>query len=275
MDGQRLGISRRAANGDAGAGGGQRGKQDELAEVFPADAADGGEEDGGRGVCGRVARRRGGEGNRVGEQDGVFRRQAGGGEKVEIAGVEEGVADAGRERIERPAVRHKLVVRGTTLLGEVVDLKDDALVFPNEAGDDMGDEAVLPERVVVEMPEVGRAAERFGGGGAEGLSQVFGGVVVRRREVVEAGDGVECGMQGARRSRHGLGRDAPATWRRVAGEDDVPDAGGGEGLRGGFDHSRHAAGSEVIVDDGDVHGAAFQSPTGLAKWKPQISKPRR
>ena len=172
MDGQRGGIAWRAADGEAGACGGERGKEDELAEVFSADAADGGEEDGGGRIDHRgakVAEGRRGEGNRVGEQGGVLRGEAGSGEDPQIAGIEEGVADTGREWIERPAIRDELIVRGAALLGEVVDLEDEALVFPGEAGDDVGDEAVFPERVIVKMPDVGLAAEGFGGGGAEGL----------------------------------------------------------------------------------------------------------
>lgn len=55
------------------------------------------------------------------------------------------------------------------MFGEVVNLEDKALVSSGKAGDDFREQAVFPERVVVEMPDVGRAAERVGGGGAEGV----------------------------------------------------------------------------------------------------------
>ena len=60
VDGKRVGIERRAADGEPGAGGREGGEENEFAEVFPADAADGGEEDGGGGVAEGARTRRGG-----------------------------------------------------------------------------------------------------------------------------------------------------------------------------------------------------------------------
>jgi hypothetical protein len=81
-----------------------------------------------------------------------------------------------------------LIVHGATLFGEVVDLKQQSLVFPGKPGDDVRDEAIFPKRVIVEMPEVGRAAEGGGGSDAERLCQGFGGVITGCREVFEAGN---------------------------------------------------------------------------------------
>ena len=90
---------------------------------------------------------------------------------AEVAGIEEGVADARGERIERGVVRDERIVRGAAGFGEVVDLQDKSLAGIGEAGDDFRQKGVFPERVVVEMPDVGRGSEgwrwRWSGGWSE------------------------------------------------------------------------------------------------------------
>ena len=83
VDGEGVGIERRAADGEPGVRRGEGGEEDELAEVFPADAADGGEEDGGGEITAEARGRegRGGEGNWIGEEGGVFGRESGVGEE--------------------------------------------------------------------------------------------------------------------------------------------------------------------------------------------------
>ena len=163
VDGEGFGIVRRATDGEPGVRRGEGGEEDEFAQVFPANATDGGEEDGrgGRGVY------RGGDGNGVGEKLGVFRGESGVGEDLEIAGIEEGVADAWGKWIEGPAIGDERIVPRPAGFREVVDLQDETLTIGGKAGDDFRDEDVFAEGVVVKVPDIGRAAEGFGGGGAE------------------------------------------------------------------------------------------------------------
>ena len=69
-----------------------------------------------------------------------------------------------------------------------MDVEQERLARGGELRDDMRDEAVFPERVVVEMPDVRRATEGVGGGLAEGFQQGCGVGISWFGQVAESGD---------------------------------------------------------------------------------------
>ena len=137
-------------------------------------------------------------------------------------------------------------------------VEDDASAIGGQHGRGAGERGILAEGMVVKMPDVGRAAQRLfcrmPQAFQKGLRGRHGGVV----PVSKAVDDPQRQVFGVRRTLTNK-NDVFGGWQR------------------GADHLRHAARPEMIVDDGDPHALPLpdQSPMGLMKWKPQISKPSR
>ena len=94
-------------------------------------------------------------------------RKPGVGKMSKVAAVQKSVVDAWGKRIEFFAISDQRIVRGPSLFGEVVDLEDKPLTRFGQVGDDFWKQTIFSQRVIVEMPNVGRTAEGFGRGGAE------------------------------------------------------------------------------------------------------------
>lgn len=222
------------------------GPEEEFANIFSADGPGGVGDDG---VGGGGDRGGGGEGgDRVGEKADVVSGDPGAGEHGGVAGGEGGVEHVGGAGVKpgpeevgvlvREALKEEGVVAGPEVFGEVVELEKQGVALSGEPFDEGGESEVFPEAVVVDVPEVGRAAEAFYGAIEELPVKVFG---VGGASIGEFGD-----AGGGRKGGGKVFGDAP-------GEDGDANGVVGKGERGGFDDAGDSAGEKVVVENGDPH----------------------
>ena len=177
-----------------------------------------------------------------------------------VAAVEHRVVDMLAARIENPGqflpvraghpVEHQVIVGRAAVLGEIVDMKQQPPSLFGQDAQGRGQDHVLAQAVVVDMDQIGLAAQGPAGGGKN-----LGGQILRA-------DGGPAGLvpQG-RDHRAGQGK---RPGRRLAAQDHRP-GGGWQGRGGVLDDPGHPSRLQVIVDNGDTHGC-WLSVAGMAAW---------
>ena len=207
VDRAPLGIIGWEGEREAGAGRGESREETELPEVFATNATHRIQNK--RMVIGGSLRElgHGGRGDGVGQEGSLLFGHARVDEEGAVAGVDEGVANLRSEGIDLSVVAEELVVSGTAVFGEVVEMEDELFLGARQLLDEGREEGVLPQGGVVEVPDCWVTAEGDSGGAAKFSGERFLGLGAGLAGIVESGD-------------HGDGKVAWSLIRR-SGENDV------------------------------------------------------
>ena len=247
IDRQPLRLLRRTGDCHARAGGSQGRQQHQLAEVLAADPAQ-------RRKQQRRTRRRWSQrpgAHRIGQPMRTPGRQTRGDENVPVARVQKRVMHLRRQRVKHAAAGEQRRVFRPTVLGQIMDVQQQALACRGQHRHQLRHHRVFPQRMIVEMPQVGRSTERFMRRRADLLQQP-----VRRAfavsKTLDHPHRAWCFVTWCLTHQNHLRQALPRQCSRLRGDD-----------------LAHPARAKMIVDDRDLHAAASRNA------RPTTSKPPR